>query len=570
MSPQWTTPPSGDPHREHTDGQTVLDVVDLAVSYGDREVVSAVDFRLWAGETVAIVGESGSGKTTVINAVLGLLPRNARTSGSVVLQGREILGADESEIRPLRGTALAYVPQDPMSNLNPVMRVGNQVAEAASVTRDATAAVYRERAIDALGRAGLDDARERYRLYPHQFSGGMRQRALIAAGVVNAPTVLIADEPTSALDVTVQRVILDNLAELTAESGTAVLLITHDLGLAAERADRVIVMHHGRIVEQGASRDVLFAPQAEYTKALVAAAPFAVASRFGDGERASAAPRGNATAQPSTDTAPALRVDGLSKVYPARGWGKNRRPPFTAVENVSFSIPAGRTLAIAGESGSGKSTTAQMVLQLLRRTSGSIVFQGRDTASLSKRQMKGFRRAVQSIFQDPYASLDPLFSIERSLREPLDAFAIGTPAERDARVLELLDLVQLPRTVRYRTASELSGGQRQRVAIARALAPSPELVVCDEPVSALDVLVQAQILDVLTEAQRELGVSYLFISHDLSVIAEISHDLLVMRRGAVVEHGATADVLGDPQHPYTRELIDAIPGRALFRDAVGA
>lgn len=552
----------------------VLVVANLQVSYGAHEVVSDVGFTVAAGETVAIVGESGSGKTTVINAILGLLPRSATAIGSVLVNEQEVIGAPERTMRALRGTTLAYVPQDPMSNLDPVMRVGHQVAEAAMVARGGRIAQNRAPAQAAMERAGLDDVHGRYRLFPHEYSGGMRQRALIAMGVVNAPTILIADEPTSALDVTVQKRILDNLAGLVEESGTAVLLITHDLGLAAERADRVIVMQYGRIIEQGPSRSVLFSPQEEYTRALVAAAPFNTARRIDGGSARGAAESATAAllqlavseAEAAKLAAPELRVSAVSKTYPAKGFGKNRRQPFTAVSEVSFELHAGKTLAIAGESGSGKSTTAQMVLKLLEPTSGNISYRGQDLAGMSRASLREFRRGVQSVFQDPYASLDPLFTIERSLREPLDAFAIGTPAERAARVTELLDLVRLPSTVRFRTASELSGGQRQRVAIARALAPSPSLIVCDEPVSALDVLVQAQVLEVLAEAQRELGVSYLFISHDLSVIEEVAHNVLIMRNGKVVEQGATSAVLSNPEHPYTRDLIDAIPGSALFRE----
>ncbi len=534
----------------------VLEVESLSVSYGSTPVVADVSFHLRAGEKLAIVGESGSGKSTLTSAVLGLLPAKARVAGSIMLAGEQVLGATEKSMRALRGRVVAYVPQDPMSNLDPVLRVGWQVEEAGGAHPSRGTGTPRSRAIAAMKRAGLSDADERFRSFPHELSGGMRQRALIAMGMINAPRVLIADEPTSALDVTVQRIILDNLDELVAESGTAVLLVTHDLGLAAERADRVLVMHQGRLVEEGRSRDVLVAPQATYTRALVAAAP---------------ATRAGSNSPEADDSRPvALALSHLSKVYPARGHGRRRTPPIHALDDVSLTIRRGQTLAVVGESGSGKSTAAKIALKLLAPTSGRVEFESTDVTALQGRELRTFRRKVQPIFQDPYSSLDPMFSVEQIIEEPLRAFGLGDVRRRRARARELLDLVRLPASILDSAPSELSGGQRQRVAIARALAPEPEVIVCDEPVSALDVLVQANVLDVLRQIQGELGVAYLFISHDLGVVEQIAHEVAVMAGGRVVERGSTRDVFARPQAPYTRQLLDAVPGRALLKERQSA
>lgn len=531
--------------------EVVLSVDGLTVAYGDTEVVRNASFTVRAGETVAIVGESGSGKSTMTGAILGLLPRTASVSGTIAACGTVVTEATERDMRALRGSQLAYVPQDPMSNLNPVLRVGPQVAEAGGVHRSQTRAEARTRAVAALERAGLAEAESRYRQFPHQLSGGMRQRSLIAMGMINDPTLLIADEPTSALDVTVQRVILDNLADLVARSGTSVLLVTHDLGLAAERADRVIVMRGGEIVEQGPSREVLFAPTAAYTRQLIGAAPV--------GRTAARVPR------PVPEDAPVLlALENVGKVYPPRGHGSRRTAAVSAIAGVSLEVRAGQTLAIVGESGSGKSTAANIALKLTEPSSGVVRFDGADVTRLRGPALTAFRRRVQPIFQDPYASLDPMSTVGRIVEEPLRAFRIGDARSREERVRELLDLVGLPNALLERAPSELSGGQRQRVAIARALAPEPELIVCDEPVSALDVLVQATVLDVLQRIQSDLGVAYLFISHDLGVVESIAHDVVVMTGGTVVERGTVGDVFTDPQADYTRALLDAVPGRSLI------
>lgn len=531
--------------REH-----ILDVRSLSIAYGSTHVVSDVSLTVGVGEKVAIVGESGSGKSTFISAVLGLLPANARATGSIMLAGTEVIGAPEPAMRALRGDTIAYVPQDPMSNLDPVHRVGAQVMEAGGVHRRLTRVEGRDRAIRGLESAGLANADARFRQFPHEFSGGMKQRALIAMGTINRPRLLIADEPTSALDVTVQRVILDNLDELVTGASTAVILVTHDLGLAADRADRVLVMHRGCVVEQGDSRQVLIAPQADYTRALVAAAP------------ANRTDRSRST--PDFEAPVVLSVAHLTKTYPARGYGHHRTEPVRAVDDVSFAVRRGQTLAIVGESGSGKSTAANIALKLLEPTSGEVMFEDRDVTRLRGKDLIAYRRRVQPIFQDPYASLDPMSTVEQILVEPLRAFRLGRAASRRTRAGELLEMVGLPAGILDRAPSELSGGQRQRVAIARALAPEPELIVCDEPVSALDVLVQANVLAVLQRIQQELGVAYLFISHDLGVVEQIAHEVVVMAGGRVVEAGITGDVFADPQAAYTRELLEAVPGQSLL------
>ena len=568
-------------------GTPLLQVRDLAVEFqtieGPVRAVEEVDFELAAGETLAIVGESGSGKSTSAMAVIGLLPGNGKvTRGSIMLEGEDLVGAPESVMRGVRGRTIGLVPQDPMSNLNPVTKIGKQIAETLLAHGLATRKNVDARVIETLEAAGLPNAAERAKQYPHEFSGGMRQRALIAIGLACNPKLLIADEPTSALDVTVQKTILDQLDRMTGELGTAVMLITHDLGLAAERASRVVVMNRGRIVEQGPARQILEDPQQPYTQALVKAAPSVAAVRLRPEvfrttvpgvPQAAIAPReeGTDAAAPAattervpaatTDAAPdhILEVEGLTKVYKVRG----SKEDFRAVSDVSFAIPRGETVAIVGESGSGKTTTARMILKVIEPTDGEIRFDGQDVAKLKGRDLKQFRQRVQPIFQDPYSSLNPMFSIERIISEPLEFYRRGSAKERAARVRQLLDDVALPQTMLRRYPSELSGGQRQRIAIARALALSPDLIVCDEPVSALDVLVQDQILTLLGDLQREYGLSYLFISHDLAVVRLISDYVCVMKDGQLVEAASSEEIFTNPRDPYTRRLLASIPGNEL-------
>nr|WP_274638071.1 ABC transporter ATP-binding protein [Microbacterium bovistercoris] len=540
----------------------LLSIRDLKVAFRgqktEREVLHGISLELYPGETLAIVGESGSGKSTTASAIVNLLPGTGHvTGGSIQLDGRELTTLSEKQMERVRGREIGYVPQDPMSNLNPVWSIGFQVKEA--IRANGIAHGRREvnaRAIEVLKQAGLADADRRLHQYPHQFSGGMRQRALISIGLAADPKLLIADEPTSALDVTVQRVILDHMAHLTRERGTSVLLITHDLGLAAERAEKIVVMQQGVIVESGPSREILENPQHPYTQRLVAAAPSIASQRI----QASVERRG--IEHGDADAAPAVRVRDLTKDYKIRTGGF-RSVPFRAVDAVSFDIPKGKTLALVGESGSGKSTVAKMVLKIEDPTSGAIEIDGIDIAGLGSREVFGLRRRMQPVFQDPYGSLDPLRNIGNTISEPLEIHKVGDGASRRARVVELLDQVALPQELASRYPNELSGGQRQRVALARALALKPEIIVLDEAVSALDVLVQDQILQLLAALQDELHLTYLFITHDLAVVRVVADEVCVMEKGRVVEHGTVDEIFANASQEYTQRLLDAIPGAAI-------
>ena len=646
----------------------LLEVKDLAIDFTTDtgkpvHAVRDANFTVYPGQWVAIVGESGSGKSTSAMAVLGLLPGTGHVvNGSIKLDGEEIAGAKQSEFDKLRGTKMGLVPQDPMSNLNPVWRIGTQVKEAlkannmdvahekrsalakalagdevevkgnddetflgakelpelmteakkalteAGVSGEAfdkavarftnewvpgsetrwrvaddlikagvaddqawylakkyvTGSTMDDRIAGLLSEAGLPDAATRARQFPHEFSGGMRQRALIAIGLACRPDLLIADEPTTALDVTVQKRILDHLHMLTDSLGTAVLFITHDLGLAAERAQHIVVMYKGQVVESGPSLEVLQHPQHPYTKRLVAAAPSLASQRIISakerGENADALLdhhiAGESTLEKSEHI---ITVDHLTKEFKL----PRKKEMFKAVDDVSFSVKRGTTLAIVGESGSGKSTVANMVLHLLKPTSGKVFYEGRDTSTFKSKDLLGFRRHVQPVFQNPYGSLDPMYSIFRSIEEPLRIHKIGDKKWRANRVKELLDMVEMPASVMGRYPNELSGGQRQRIAIARAMALDPDVIVCDEAVSALDVLVQDQVLRLLNDLQAEKGLSYLFITHDLAVVRQIADEVVVMQHGKLVEHATTDEVFDHPQKQYTRDLLDAIPGGKL-------
>jgi peptide/nickel transport system ATP-binding protein len=538
----------------------VLSIRNLSIGFraGTRIVPAVRDVSLdvHAGETLAVVGESGSGKSTTASAVNGLLPENAVVEGgSILFDGVDIRSLSERDLIPLRGAGIGLVPQDPMSNLNPLMRLGDQIGEALEVHGRTTGRATVQRVHELLEMVGIPDAPRRARQYPHELSGGMRQRVLIAIGLSCNPRLLIADEPTSALDVTVQRRILDQLETLTSGSGTAVFLVTHDLALAAERADRVVVMYRGEIVEEGASEEVLRHPTHDYTKSLIAAVPGLSLGRA----RVRTATREPAAAE----EIPLVSVRHVVKEYATRGRSSGT---FRAVDDVSFEIRAGSTVSLVGESGSGKSTTANMLLGLESITSGSILFDGADLSRMRGRALFDLRRRVQPVFQNPYSSLDPRYSVARSIAEPLMVHKVGDATHRRHRVEELLDQVALSRTLADRFPHELSGGQRQRVAIARALALQPDLVVLDEAVSALDVLVQSQILELLASLQREMGLTYLFISHDLAVVRMISDQVHVMQGGRVVESGGPEELFAHPQQPYTQELLAAIPGRGVVAD----
>jgi peptide/nickel transport system ATP-binding protein len=562
--PVTKDPVTNEPTAAATDpgsgGQALLEVRGLSVSYRTRsgpvEAVQGVDLDVWPGEVTAVVGESGSGKSTTAHAIIRLLAANGSIdAGTVRFSRHELTSLSERELRAVRGARIGLVPQDPSVSLNPVKRIGEQVAEVLRIHQLSTRRSAPLDAIAILEQAGLPDAATRARQYPHELSGGMRQRALIAIAIAAKPKLIIADEPTSALDVTVQRVILDHLQHLTEESGTAVLLVTHDLGVAADRAQRIVVMSQGRVVETGPTRDILENPQHDYTRQLLASAPSLTTAR----------PRA------AVSTAPAAgdrAAGGAAPLVEARNLVKEFRLPhiagsartLRAVDDVSFTVHRGQTLALVGESGSGKSTTARLVLRLADPTAGRILFDGADVTTARGTQARQLRRRAQLIYQNPYASLDPRFSIGEVITEPLRVFKVGDRDSRLARARDLLDRVALPASVLGRRPAELSGGQRQRVAIARALALSPDLVVCDEPVSALDVSVQAQVLDLLAELQADTGVAYLFISHDLAVVRQIAHQVAVMRAGRIVEAGTAEDLFTHPGHDYTRELLAAIPG----------
>jgi len=567
-------------------GQPLLEIKDLEVGFrtqsGTVQAIRKTSFTMMPGETVAIVGESGSGKSTTAHAIINLLPGTGKiTGGEILFEGRDLSKLPSKEIEDVRGRLIGFVPQDPMSNLNPVWNIGFQVEEAirANGIAEGKKAV-RAKAIEVLKQAGLSDADRRLKQFPHQFSGGMRQRVLIGIGLSSSPKLLIADEPTSALDVTVQRKILDHLETLTRDSGTALLFITHDLGLAAERAEKLIVMYKGQIVEAGPSVEILQNPVHPYTQRLVAAAP-SLASRRIQSATGSLetleheAPAGSegidlivaaeqraAAHADLANVEPAIVVEDLNKVYKIRGQ-KGDASELKAVDGVSFQIPKGTTMALVGESGSGKSTVAKLLLQLETPTSGLIRIGGKSMEGLDRKGLLALRRKMQPVFQDPYGSLDPLRNIGNTIAEPLVTHKVGDKSSRRARVLELLDQVSLPQSVATRYPNELSGGQRQRIAIARALALKPDIVVLDEAVSALDVLVQAQILQLLADLQSELELTYLFITHDLAVVRVIADNVAVMQKGRIVEASTTDDVFENPKQQYTRELLDAIPGAGI-------
>ncbi|SQD93502.1 MULTISPECIES: ABC transporter ATP-binding protein [unclassified Parafrankia] len=558
----------------------LVTIRDLHVGYVRRRrtapAVRGVDLSIGSGEIVALVGESGSGKSTIANTIIGLLPDNARvTAGSVLLhtgpdpedadgpalddrldldeRGRrpvEIVGAREKVLRELRGRVVGLVPQDPMVGLNPTRRIGGQVAEAIRL-RGVTGDDLDAEVLEFLAQAGVDNPQLRARQYPHELSGGLRQRVLIGIALAGRPRLIIADEPTSALDVTVQRRILDHLEGLVRESGISLLIITHDLAVAADRGDRVVVLQDGEIVEQGPPGDILVSPAQDYTRRLIAAAP-------GLAHGGQIVPRFQLPPEQVATPDPVIRLENVSKRYPLPG---RQAGSFLALDGVSVEVARGRTHALVGESGSGKTTMLRIAFGFEQATDGRVSLDGVDITGLGWKQTRLLRRKVQLVHQNPYASLDPRFTVGQSITEPLVSFRIGDRRTRTARALELLDQVALPGSYLDRLPAELSGGQRQRVAIARALALSPELVLLDEPVSALDVSVQEQILELLTDLQERLGLSYLFVSHDLAVVARISHTVSVLNRGRQVESGSVAAVFGSPSSEYTRELIDAVPGQ---------
>ncbi len=543
----------------------LLSVRDLRVGFATEgglvQAVDGVSFDLAAGEVLAIVGESGSGKSVTAQTIVGLTRSpNARIVGSARLGGSELLTATEAELQAVRGTRIAMVFQDPMTSFNPIYRVGAQIVEAVRAHRNGVDdGAARQLAVEMLEAVEMPEARRRIDSYPHQLSGGMRQRAMIAMALVLEPEILIADEPTTALDVTVQAQILDLLRKLNRERSLATLLITHDLGVVAEIADRVQVMHRGRIVESGGLDEVFYSPKDPYTRSLLGAV-----IRLDQ----------PLPQRPSRERAPLLEVDDLVKDFPARH-GRRRREAdrVRAVDGVSLRLESGETLGLVGESGSGKSTLCRSVLQLLTPTSGSVRFEGREIAGLSQRRMQPLRRRMQIVFQDPYASLNPRRRIGQIVGEPLRLQGVGSGEELRRRAQELLERVGLSPEHHDRFPHEFSGGQRQRIGIARAIAMRPKLIVADEPVSALDVSIRAQILDLLAELQAEMGLSYLFVAHDIGVVRHVSDRIAVMYEGKIVEEGSAEQVCERPLHPYTRSLLAAVPvpdpNEARARQTVG-
>ncbi|WP_314455108.1 ABC transporter ATP-binding protein [uncultured Microbacterium sp.] len=538
--------------------EPLLSIRDLAVRYrtrrGDVEAVRGVSFDVEAGSVTALVGESGSGKSTVAQAAIGLLAANGHVSGgSIRLSERtdgvtDLVGLPERRWRHLRGRCIALIPQDPGNSLNPVATIGWSVGEALRIHGWTDRAKIRGRVLDLLERVGIDDPEARAKQYPHELSGGMRQRVLIAAALALSPELIIADEPTSALDVTVQRTVLDLLDEIRTETGTGILFITHDLAVAADRSDALVVMRRGVVEEAGPTAEVLAAPASPYTRTLLADAP----SLARVVERA--APDATTLAAETL-----VEVAGLTQEFRRPG-----RSPLIAVDDVSFTVVRGTTHALVGKSGSGKTTTGRSIAGFHRPTAGRIRVAGTEVTALAGgRARRAFHRTTQLVYQNPYASLDPRQSIAEILTEPLRNYGIGSRAERAERASHHLELVALDPDIAARRPRELSGGQRQRVAIARALIVEPELVVLDEAVSALDVTVQAQILRLLARLQADLGLTYVFISHDLAVVRQIADTVSVLQRGRQVEHGPAARVFDDPQHDYTRQLLAAIPGASL-------
>ncbi|RUU93229.1 ABC transporter ATP-binding protein [Mesorhizobium sp. M7A.F.Ca.MR.176.00.0.0] len=535
--------------------EPILDIANLCVSVrgedGEREVVSDLSLTLARGETLCIAGESGSGKSMTALAIMQLLPQPAAriSSGKIHLGDTDLTTLDERGMRRIRGDRIAMIFQEPMTSLNPVLSIGRQLTESIEAHTSLSQGEARQRAIEALKAVRISEAESRLKQFPHELSGGMRQRVMIAMALALEPDVLIADEPTTALDVTVQGEVLELLRDLQRQHGTSVILITHDMGVVAEMADRVIIMRHGRMVEEGKTADIFARPQADYTRELLAAVP-----RIGSGIGRQKS-RDAETAMPAN----VAEVNDLHVRFDLHGgfFGRVTRRVH-AVEGVTFSIAPNETLALVGESGCGKSTTAKALAGLVPY-SGDIAVGGRNLSGLGRDERKAVRRDVQMIFQDPYASLDPRMRVGELVAEPLLIHGIASKQERSDRVAALFERVGLSADQMELYPHEFSGGQRQRVCIARALALRPKLIIADESVSALDVSVQARVLDLLKELQREFGVAYLFISHDMAVVENISDRVAVMYLGQIVEMGTRDQVFSNPRHPYTRRLIQAVP-----------
>jgi oligopeptide/dipeptide ABC transporter ATP-binding protein len=528
----------------------LVEIEGLRVSFsqydGQIDAVRGVSFTVNEGESLGIVGESGSGKSVSCSALLRLLPATAKvTAAKMTLDGIDVLKAGKDDLRRLRGRSAAMIFQDPMTAFDPVFTIGHQIAETIQAHRNVSKGDAVAEAEQLLLRVEIKNAADVLKYYPHQLSGGMLQRAMIAMALSCRPKVLIADEPTTALDVTIQAQILQLIKKVQAEFGMALIMITHDLGVIAETVDRVLVMYGGEVMEEGSVTQIFEAPQHDYTKTLLAS----LHSRFEPS-------KGDPDA-----IAPALELRGLAKTYPIRRRNGFRitHGEFRAVQTVDVVLPRNRIVAIVGESGSGKTTTGLMAMRLTEPSRGQILVDGTDISALDPAALIPFRKRMQIVFQDSYSALDPMMTLTQIIAEPLHIHGMGTAREQSEKALAWLERVGLPRSFASRYPHELSGGQRQRVAIARALILEPSVLVADEPTSALDVTVKAQIINLLKQLQAELGLSILFISHDLSTVKSLTDSVVVMYRGRVVEEGPTERLFAEPQHPYTRALLDAIP-----------
>ena len=527
----------------------VLEVQNLYIalpSEGDRKhAVAAVNFSVGRGEIVCLVGESGSGKSVIAQSVMGLLPKSLPvTEGKILLEGEDITHAPLSRLRELRATRMSMIFQEPMTALNPVMRCGEQIDEVLRAHTTLSESERKKKILAIIEEVALPDPERMFQAFPHQLSGGQRQRIMIAMALVLEPVLLIADEPTTALDVTTQAQILHLISELQRKHGTGVLFITHDFGVVAEIADRVAVLRLGDLVEMGPKEDVLMRPQHDYTKMLIAAVP-------------GIHPKAKAR---QTDAPIVLQVVGLDKTYRGQGWFSSKRHEVHAAKAVNFTIRKGETLGIVGESGSGKSTVARCVVRLIDPSAGSIDLEGDDLAKLSGAKLRALRKRVQIVFQDPYRSLNPRRTVGETIMEGPMNFGLSRE-EAAKRARSLMEWVRMDPSVLNRYPHQFSGGQRQRISIARALAMEPELLIADEAVSALDVSVQAQVLELLEEIRQRLNLAMLFITHDLRVAAQVCDDIVVMSKGEVVEYGAALEVFSAPKHAYTQSLFAAAPGR---------
>jgi peptide/nickel transport system ATP-binding protein len=538
------------------DHPPVLEVKGLSVTLpegADRKyAVEDISLTVGRGEIVCVVGESGSGKSVTAQTVMGLIPRKELTpvAGEALLQGEDLLKKSESDLRELRGVKMAMIFQEPMTALNPVMRVGDQIGEMLEIHTQMPASERRARIIEVMNGVGLPDVNQMIDSYPHQLSGGQRQRIMIAMALALEPALLIADEPTTALDVTTQAQILDLIKDIQVRHGTGVLFITHDFGVVAEIADRVVVMQNGKVVEQGTADQVLNKPREPYTKMLIGSVPSMVP------------PKRKAI----TKGEPILAARALEKIYGSTGWFGSGRVVHAA-RQVELEVRRGETLGVVGESGSGKSTVARCIVRLIDPTSGEVLIDGTNIAKMSQSELRSYRRDVQVVFQDPYRSLNPRRTVGQSIIEGPMNFGISH-AEAMSRAGKLMEIVGLSATALDRFPHQFSGGQRQRICIARALAMEPKVLIADEAVSALDVSVQAQVLKLLDDVRKQFDLAMLFITHDLRVAAQICDRIMVMQHGEVVEQGATASVYAKPQHAYTRQLLEAAPGQGAFAGGV--